>query len=68
MAVVVTVGLIATLVAQQEFAWQDMDTAGLHAIGILLGLIYTEQYQRLRDREAARQSQHSSQNSDTEAR
>jgi hypothetical protein len=50
MAVLVTVGLIATLASRQEFVWDDMDTAGLYAIGILLGLIYTEHYQRWRDR------------------
>ena len=50
MAVVVTVGLIVTLAAGQEFVWEDMNTAGLHAIGILLGLIYTEHYQRWQDR------------------
>ena len=50
MAVVVTIGLIATLAARPEFVCEDMDTAGLHAIGILLGLISTEHYQRWRDR------------------
>lgn len=67
MAVVVTVGVIATLVAHQEFVWKDMDTAGLHAIGVLLGLIYTEHYQRWRDR-VARQPLHQSRNSDAGAR
>ena len=43
MAVLVTIGVLATLVAREEFVWQDMDTGGLLAIGILLGLIYTEQ-------------------------
>jgi hypothetical protein len=56
MAVVVTVGVLATLAAHQEFVWQDMDTIGLHAIGILLGLIYTEHYQRWRDHAAVPQS------------
>ena len=50
MAVVVTVGLVATLATRQAFVREDIDTAGLHAIGILLGLIYAEHYQRWRDR------------------
>lgn len=50
MAVLVTIAMFATLVAREEFVWEDMDTGGLLAIGILLGLIYTEQYQRWRDR------------------
>ena len=67
MAVVVTVGVLATLAAHQEFVWQDMDTIGLHAIGILLGLIYTEHYQRWRDHAAVRPSLNRSQNNDAEA-
>lgn len=67
MAVVVTVGLIATLAARQAFVWEDMNTAGLHAIGILLGLIYTEHYQRWRDR-AERKQVSQSQGSDAAAR
>jgi len=50
MAVLVTVGVVGALVARQEFVWRDMDRGGLYAIGILLGLIYTEHYQRWRDR------------------
>ena len=53
MAVLVTVGVIANLAARQEFVWEDMDTVGLLAIGILLGLVYTEHYQRRRDRTAS---------------
>lgn len=68
MAVVVTVGVIVTLATRHEFVWQDMDTAGLHAIGILLGLIYTEHYQRWRDRTVARDSLVRSQTSDTGVR
>ncbi len=45
-AVLVTVGVVASLFAREEFAWQDMNTVGLLAIGILLGLIYAEHYQR----------------------
>ncbi len=56
MAVLVTIGVLATLAARQEFVWEDMDTAGLLAIGILLGLIYTEHYQRWRDRTAGHQT------------
>ena len=56
MAVLVTIGVLATLAARQEFVWDEMDTAGLLAIGILLGLIYTEQYQRWRDRIAGHQA------------
>jgi uncharacterized membrane protein len=67
MGVVVTVGVIATLVSRQEFFWQDMDTVGLYAIGVLLGLIYTEHYQRRRDRVDARQSLNRSQKGETEA-
>ena len=55
MAALVTIGVLATLAARQEFVWEDMDTAGLLAIGILLGLIHTEQYQRWRDRTAGHQ-------------
>ena len=54
MAVVVTVGVVATLASRREFVWEDMNTAGLGAIGILLGLIYTEHYLRWRDRTAER--------------
>ena len=55
MAVLVTIGVLATLVAREEFVWQDMDTGGLLAIGILLGLIYPEQYQRWADRATGHQ-------------
>ena len=68
MAVVVTVGVLATLAAREEFVWQDMDTAGLYAIGVLLGLIYTEHYQRWRDGAVVRQSLDPSPSSDVEAR
>jgi uncharacterized membrane protein YjdF len=67
MAVAVTVGLIATLAARQEFMWKDMNTAGMYAIGVVLGLIYTEYYQRWRDR-AARAPVRQSSKSDAEAR
>ncbi|HLN79061.1 MAG TPA: hypothetical protein VK204_18605 [Nocardioidaceae bacterium] len=67
MAVVVTVGLIATLATRQDFVWEDMNRAGLHAIGILLGLIYTEHYQRWRDR-AERKSVSPVRESDAAAR
>lgn len=50
MAVWVTVGVLVTLVAGDEFDSPDINTDGLLAIGILLGLIYTEQYQRWRER------------------
>ena len=56
MAVCVT-GLVATvLVSRSEFEWSDMNTAGLLCIGILLGLIYTEHFQRWRDRTAWRRN------------
>lgn len=55
MAVLLTVAVLATLAAREEFVWEDMDTGGLLAIGILLGLIYAEQYQRWRDRTACNQ-------------
>jgi len=55
MAVLVTIGVIANLAARREFGWEDMDTVGLLAIGILLGLVYTEHYQRWRDRSASKQ-------------
>ncbi|MGZ4493232.1 MAG: hypothetical protein ACXVWU_00900 [Nocardioides sp.] len=50
MAMISTVGLVAVLVSGDEFVWSDMNTGGLYAIGVLLGLIYTEQFQRWRDR------------------
>lgn len=56
MAVLVTVAVSVTLATREEFVWEDMDTAGLLAIGILLGLIYTEQFQRWRDRTAWKES------------
>ena len=65
MAVLVTIGVFATLVAREEFVWQDMDTGGLLAIGILLGLIYTEQYQRWRER--ATEHQRAAQTRDSDA-
>lgn len=68
MAVVVTVGVIATLASRQEFVWQDMDTGGLYAIGVLLGLIYSEHFQRWRDRTAVRQSPKAAQNDGAESR
>lgn len=55
MAVLVSVGVIANLAARQEFVWEDMDTVGLLAIGILVGLVYTEHFQRWRDRTASKQ-------------
>ena len=54
-AVLVIIGVIVNLAARREFVWEDMDTVGLLAIGILLGLIYTEHYQRWRDRTARKQ-------------
>ncbi|HEX6877891.1 MAG TPA: hypothetical protein VF165_19685 [Nocardioidaceae bacterium] len=63
-AVVITVGVLATLAAREEFVWDDMDTAGLLAIGILLGLIYTEQYQRWRDQTAWKQQVNPARDSD----
>lgn len=65
MAVLVTIGVFATLVAREEFVWHDMDTGGLLAIGILLGLIYTEQYQRWRER--ATEHQRAAQTRDSDA-
>ena len=63
MSVLVGVGVVATLAAREGFVWDDMDAAGLYAIGILLGLIYTENYLRWRDR-AARRSHRSTQRND----
>lgn len=65
-AVLVTVGVIAKLAARREFAWEEMDTVGLLAIGILLGLVYTEHYQRWRDRTASKQPIGSAQHHDVE--
>ena len=53
-AVLVTVGVIANLAARREFVWDDMDTVGLLAVGIFLGLVYTEHYQRWRERTASK--------------
>jgi hypothetical protein len=49
-AVVAGGGIVAVLATRATFAWEDMDTAGLYAIGVLLGVFYTEHFQRLRDR------------------
>lgn len=68
MALLVTIGVLATLAARQEFVWEDMDTGGLLAIGILLGLIYTEQYQRWRDRTAGHQAVSHARDSDAGVR
>ena len=68
MALIVTVGVLATLAARQDFVWEDMDTGGLLAIGILLGLIYTEQYQRWRDRTAEHQAVSHARDSDAGVR
>ena len=57
MAVLVGVGVVATLAAREAFVWDDMDAAGLYSIGILLGLIYTENYLRWRDRASRRSHQ-----------
>lgn len=54
MAGLVGFGIVAVLATREPIVWDDMDTVGLYAIGILLGLIYTEHYQRLRDRAHAR--------------
>jgi len=56
MAACVTVLVVLTLVSRSSFEWDDMNTAGLFAIGVLLGLIYTEHVQRLHDRSAWRRS------------
>jgi hypothetical protein len=66
MAAIVTIGVIATLAAQGEFVSEDTETAGLYATGILLGLIYTEHYQRWQDR-ATRGALSQSRDSDVEA-
>ncbi|WP_182376503.1 hypothetical protein [Nocardioides sp. WS12] len=58
MSVVVAVGVVAALTTRQELRWNDMNTVGLLAIGVLLGLIYTEQYQRWQDRTAWKRSSH----------
>ena len=67
MAVLVTVGVVTILATGGEFNWQDMDTVGLHAIGIVLGLIYTEHYQRWRDRTAWRRQLRAKQDSELAA-
>jgi ABC-type cobalamin transport system permease subunit len=54
MAVCVTGFVVGMLVTRSEFQWQDMTTTGLLLVGILLGLIYTEHFQRWRDRTAWR--------------
>lgn len=64
MSVVVTVGVVAALTTRQELRWNDMNTVGLLAIGVLLGLIYTEQYQRWQDRTAWKRSSHLGHHSD----
>jgi Na+-translocating ferredoxin:NAD+ oxidoreductase RnfA subunit len=66
MAAVVTIGVIATLAAHGEFVSEDAETAGLYATGILIGLIYTEHYQRWQDR-ATRSALRQSLDSDAEA-
>ena len=48
-AALVTVGIGLVLVTREPFVWDDMDTVGLHAIGVLVGLVFTEQYLRRRD-------------------
>jgi hypothetical protein len=53
-AVLISVGVVAMLVSGSAFEWDDMNTAGLLWIGVVLGLIYTEHVQRWWDRTAWR--------------
>ena len=53
-AVVVSVAVVGALVTRSPIFWDDMNTAGLWGVGVVLGLIYTEHVQRWRDRTAWR--------------
>jgi hypothetical protein len=48
MAVLMTVAVVGSLVTREDLVWEDMDTTGLLVIGVLLGLIHSEQYLRWR--------------------
>lgn len=49
-AVFATLSIVGFLVTRSAFEWNDMNTTGLLMLGILLGLIYAEHFQRWRDR------------------
>lgn len=53
---VAAIAVTFNLVAREAFHWEDMNTLGLAWIGILIGLVHTEQYRRWQDRKAVRQA------------
>lgn len=50
MASLLTISIVAALATRAPIDRKDMNTDGLYWIGILIALIFTEQFQRSRDR------------------
>lgn len=42
LSVLAGIGVTVALVSRSPLDWSDMDTSGLYAIGLLLGLVWTE--------------------------